>query len=182
MGSRCGLESDVASQGSYITVIPVEFSRRSAYPPPAPDYLVEQYRWGHYLFISCTSLVCTPALWHHILPVFTASTCERGRATSTSEEITTSTATLSMRRLARCIPCHRDMQTQHPTTVLMAQRGSGNNVQPPPLPLPLLLHLYKSQRPLRHSSRAQSSPRLPRRPRKVCTCYGVKTTSHQSFQ
>jgi hypothetical protein len=41
--NRCGLDSD-SSQGSYITVIPVEFSRRSAYPPPAPDYLVEQYR------------------------------------------------------------------------------------------------------------------------------------------
>ncbi|KAF4518167.1 hypothetical protein B566_EDAN007858 [Ephemera danica] len=41
--SRCGLDSDSSGQSSYITVIPVEFSRRAAYPPPAPDYLVEQY-------------------------------------------------------------------------------------------------------------------------------------------
>jgi len=45
LSSRCGhSEPDSQSQqGSYITVIPVDYSRRSPYPTATTDYLVDQY-------------------------------------------------------------------------------------------------------------------------------------------
>lgn len=45
MSSRCGhSDTDTQSQqGSYITVIPVDYSRRSPYPTTTSDYLVDQY-------------------------------------------------------------------------------------------------------------------------------------------
>jgi hypothetical protein len=45
MSSRCGhSDTDTQSQqGSYITVIPVDYNRRSPYPTTTSDYLVDQY-------------------------------------------------------------------------------------------------------------------------------------------
>ncbi|CAB3374129.1 Hypothetical predicted protein [Cloeon dipterum] len=44
LSSRCGhSDADAQSPGSYITVIPVDYSRRSPYPTATTDYLVDQY-------------------------------------------------------------------------------------------------------------------------------------------
>jgi hypothetical protein len=46
MSSRCGHAPDTdtqSQQGSYITVIPVDYNRRSPYPTTTSDYLVDQY-------------------------------------------------------------------------------------------------------------------------------------------